>query len=67
MILLGGRGRGGKVFWGYGGDGGYRIEKKIYGEKVFWNERDNFVGNENVDGNRLLIVDEGCMIGNEGV
>jgi exodeoxyribonuclease-5 len=67
MVLLAPTGRAAKVFSGYSGHPAYTIHKKIYRQKVFSNETDNFVANQNLHRNTLFIVDEASMIANEGL
>ena len=67
VILLAPTGRAAKVFSGYAEHPAYTIHKKIYRQKVFSNETDNFVANQNLHRNTLFIVDEASMIANEGL
>lgn len=66
-VLLAPTGRAAKVFSGYAGHPAYTIHKKIYRQKVFSNETDNFMSNQNLHRNTLFIVDEASMIANEGL
>ena len=66
-VLLAPTGRAAKVFSSYAGHPAYTIHKKIYRQKVFSNETDNFMNNQNLHRNTLFIVDEASMIANEGL
>ena len=66
-VLLAPTGRAAKVFSGYAGHPAYTIHKKIYRQKSFSNETDNFTANQNLHRNTLFIVDEASMIANEGL
>ena len=66
-VMLAPTGRAAKVFSGYAGQKAFTIHKKIYRQKVFSNETDNFVANQNLHRNTLFIVDEASMIANEGL
>lgn len=66
-VLLAPTGRAAKVFSFYAGHPAYTIHKKIYRQKVFSNDTDNFVSNPNLYRNTLFIVDEASMIANEGL
>ena len=57
VILLAPTGRAAKVFSGYAEHPAYTIHKKIYRQKVFSNETDNFVANQNLHRNTLFIVE----------
>ena len=66
-ILLAPTGRAAKVFSHYAGHPAYTIHKKIYRQKSFSNELDNFSMNDNLHQHTLFIVDEASMIANEGL
>ena len=66
-ILLAPTGRAAKVFSHYAGHPAYTIHKKIYRQKSFSNETDNFSMNDNLHQHTLFIVDEASMIANEGL
>ena len=66
-ILLAPTGRAAKVFSHYAGHPAYTIHKKIYRQKSFSNEMDNFSMNDNLHQHTLFIVDEASMISNEGL
>lgn len=66
-VLLAPTGRAAKVFSSYAGHSAYTIHKKIYRQKVFSNETDNFVANQNLHRNTMFVVDEASMIANEGL
>ncbi|MBM6758219.1 ATP-dependent DNA helicase [Bacteroides mediterraneensis] len=67
VVLLAPTGRAAKVFSSYAGHPAYTIHKKIYRQKVFSNETDNFVANQNLHRHTLFVVDEASMISNEGL
>ena len=66
-VLLAPTGRAAKVFSHYAGHPAYTIHKKIYRQKSFSNEMDNFSMNDNLHQHTLFIVDEASMIANEGL
>ena len=66
-ILLAPTGRAAKVFSHYAGHPAYTIHKKIYRQKSFSNELDNFSINDNLHLHTLFIVDEASMIANDGL
>ncbi len=66
-ILLAPTGRAAKVFAHYAGHPAYTIHKKIYRQKNFSNEMDNFSINDNLHQHTLFIVDEASMISNDGL
>ena len=66
-VLLAPTGRAAKVFSQYAGHPAYTIHKKIYRQKSFSNEMDNFSVNDNLHQHTLLIVDEASMISNDGL
>lgn len=65
-VLMASTGRAAKVFSHYSGFPAYTIHKKIYRQKSFSNELDNFSLNDNLHKNTLFIVDEASMISNDG-
>ncbi len=65
-VLLAPTGRAAKVFTRYAGTQAYTIHKKIYRQRSFSNETDNFVLDKNLHRHTLFIVDEASMISNEG-
>ena len=67
FVLLAPTGRAAKVFARYSGYPAYTIHRRIYRQKSFSNETDNFVINDNLQKNTLFIVDEASMIANEGL
>ena len=66
-ILLAPTGRAAKVFAHYAGHPAYTIHKKIYRQRIFSNEMDNFSINDNLHQHTLFIVDEASMIANDGL
>ena len=66
-ILLAPTGRAAKVFSHYAGHPAYTIHKKIYRQRSFSNEMDNFSLNDNLHQHTLFIVDEASMIANDGL
>lgn len=66
-VLMASTGRAAKVFSHYSGCSAYTIHKKIYRQKSFSNELDNFSLNDNLHKNTLFIVDEASMISNDGL
>lgn len=66
-VLLAPTGRAAKVFSHYAGHPAYTIHRKIYRQRTFTNELDNFVMNANLHQHTLFIVDEASMIANEGL
>ena len=66
-ILLAPTGRAAKVFSHYAGHPAYTIHKKIYRQKSFSNELDNFSIDDNLHQHTLFIVDEASMIANDGL
>lgn len=66
-VLMASTGRAAKVFSHYSGFPTYTIHKKIYRQKSFSNELDNFSLNDNLHKNTLFIVDEASMISNDGI
>ena len=67
FVLLAPTGRAAKVFSRYAGHSAYTIHRKIYRQKTFSNETDNFVMGDNLLKNALFIVDEASMVANEGL
>lgn len=66
-ILLAPTGRAAKVFSHYAGHPAYTIHRRIYRQRSFSNELDNFTMNVNLHQHALFIVDEASMISNEGL
>ena len=66
-ILLAPTGRAAKVFSHYAGHPAYTIHRRIYRQRSFSNELDNFTMNVNLHQHTLFIVDEASMISNEGL
>lgn len=66
-VLLAPTGRAAKVFSHYAGHPAYTIHRKIYRQRTFSSELDNFVMNANLHQHTLFIVDEASMIANEGL
>lgn len=66
-VLLAPTGRAAKVFSHYAGHPAYTIHRKIYRQRTFSNELDNFVMNADLHQHTLFIVDEASMIANEGL
>ena len=66
-VLLAPTGRAAKVFSLNAGHSAFTVHKKIYRQKVFSNDTDNFSLNANLHKNTLFIVDEASMIANEGL
>ena len=66
-VLLAPTGRAAKVFSHYAGHSAYTVHRKIYRQRSFSNELDNFVINSNLHQHTLFIVDEASMIANEGL
>ncbi len=67
VVLLAPTGRAAKVFSSYAGHSAFTIHKKIYRQRSFSNDTDNFSLNENLFTHTLFIVDEASMISNEGL
>lgn len=67
FVLLAPTGRAAKVFARYSGHPAYTIHRRIYRQKSFSNDTDNFVINDNLLKHALFIVDEASMIANEGL
>ena len=66
-VLLAPTGRAAKVFAHYAGHPAFTIHKKIYRQRSFSNELDNFSINDNLHQHTLFIVDEASMIANDGL
>lgn len=66
-VLLAPTGRAAKVFSLAAGQPAYTIHRKIYRQRTFSEQVDNFVMNNNLYQNTLFIVDEASMIANEGL
>ena len=66
-VLLAPTGRAAKVFAHYAGHSAFTIHKKIYRQRSFSNELDNFSINDNLHQHTLFIVDEASMIANDGL
>ena len=67
VVLLAPTGRAAKVFSRYAGHPAYTIHKKIYRQRVFSNEFDNFSLSDNLHQHTLFLVDEASMVANEGL
>jgi len=67
VVLLAPTGRAAKVFSAYAGHSAFTIHKKIYRQRSFSNDTDNFTINDNLSAHTLFIVDEASMISNEGL
>lgn len=67
VILLAPTGRAAKVFSAYAGHPAFTIHKKIYRQRSFSNDTDNFTINDNLNSHTLFIVDEASMISNDGL
>ncbi len=65
-VLLAPTGRAAKVFSRYAQHPAYTIHKRIYRQRTFSNETDNFMLNQNLHQHTLFIVDEASMISNDG-
>ena len=66
-VLLAPTGRAAKVFAHYAGHPAFTIHKKIYRQRSFSNELNNFSINDNLHQHTLFIVDEASMIANDGL
>ena len=62
VVLMAPTGRAAKVFSLHSGHPAFTIHKRIYRQKVFSNEVDNYCRNVNLLKNTLFIVDEASMI-----
>lgn len=65
VVLLAPTGRAAKVFSLYAGHPAFTIHKKVYRQRSFSDEVDNFTQNVNLYQHTLFIVDEASMIANE--
>lgn len=66
VVLLAPTGRAAKVFAHTAQHAAYTIHKKIYRQRSFSNEMDNFTLSDNLHQHTLFLVDEASMIANEG-
>lgn len=66
-VLLAPTGRAAKVFSHYALHSAFTIHKKIYRQRSFSNEMDNFSLDDNLHQHTLFIVDEASMIANDGL
>ena len=66
-VLLAPTGRAAKVFSHYAQHPAYTIHKKIYRQRNFSNDLDNFSLDDNLHQHTLFIVDEASMIANDGL
>lgn len=66
-VLLAPTGRAAKVFSLYSHHPAYTIHRRIYRQRVFSGDMDNFTLNTNLHRQTLFIVDEASMIANEGI
>ncbi|MGL4851108.1 MAG: ATP-dependent DNA helicase [Phocaeicola sp.] len=66
-ILLAPTGRAAKVFAQYAAHPCYTVHKKIYRQRNYSNDLDNFSLSENLHQHTLFIVDEASMISNSGL
>lgn len=66
-VLLAPTGRAAKVFSHYAQHSAYTIHKKIYRQRSFSNDVDNFSLDDNLHQHTLFIVDEASMIANDGL
>ena len=66
-VLMAPTGRAAKVFAHNSEHPAFTVHKKIYRQKAFSNDMDNFSLNVNLHKNTLFIVDEASMIANEGL
>ncbi len=67
VVLLAPTGRAAKVFALYAGHPAFTIHKKIYRQRAFSDDVDNFTRNVNLHQHTLFLVDEASMIANEGL
>lgn len=65
-VLLAPTGRAAKVFSLYSHHPAYTIHRRIYRQRVFSGDMENFTLNTNLHRQTLFIVDEASMIANEG-
>ncbi|WP_455673544.1 ATP-dependent DNA helicase [Phocaeicola sp.] len=66
-ILLAPTGRAAKVFAHYARHSAFTIHKKIYRQRNYSNDMDNFSLDDNLHQHTLFIVDEASMIANDGL
>lgn len=66
-VLLAPTGRAAKVFSHYAGHAAYTIHRRIYRQRSYSNETDNFTMNFNAQQHTLFIIDEASMISNDGL
>lgn len=66
-VLLAPTGRAAKVFSLYSHHPAYTIHRRIYRQRVFSGDMENFTLNTNLHRQTLFIVDEASMIANEGL
>jgi exodeoxyribonuclease-5 len=67
VVLLAPTGRAAKVFSSYAEHPAFTIHKRIYRQRSFSNDTDNFLLNDNLMRHTLFIVDEASMIANDGL
>lgn len=67
VVLLAPTGRAAKVFSAYAHHPAFTIHKRIYRQRTFSAEMENFALNDNLTTHTLYIVDEASMISNEGL
>ena len=66
-VLLAPTGRAAKVFSHSAGHSAFTIHKKIYRQRSYSNDMDNFSLDDNLHQQTLFIVDEASMIANDGL
>lgn len=66
-VLLAPTGRAAKVFSHYARHPAFTIHKKIYRQRNFSNDMDNFSLDDNLHQHTLFIIDEASMIANDGL
>ena len=66
-MLLAPTGRAAKVFAYHAGHSAYTIHRRIYRQRAFSAEMDNFTLNANLHQHTLFIVDEASMVANTGL
>ena len=66
-VLLAPTGRAAKVFSHYAKHSAFTIHKKIYRQRNYSNDMDNFSLDDNLHQQTLFIVDEASMIANDGL
>lgn len=67
LVLLAPTGRAAKVLSLYAGLPAYTIHRRIYRQRSYSNETDNFTMNFNAQQHTLFIIDEASMISNDGL